>query len=98
MTSISVELKTIRQQVERLQAEAAGRKQLASMTVWEEHNNDYVNQISERFNGLIIHLTTEVSPSTGTAKCQKGMSQNEFKELRKQIIESLDTPTSSSVY
>ena len=97
MTSISVELKTIRQQVERLQAEAAGRKQLASMTVWEEHNNDYVNQISERFNGLIIHLTTEVSPSTGTAKCQKGMSQNEFKELRKQIIESLDTPTAPAV-
>ena len=97
MPSINAELKTIRLQVERLQAEAAGRKQLASMTIWEEQNNDYVNQISERFNGLIIHLTTEVSPSAGTAKCQKGMSQNEFKELRRQIIESLDTPTSSAV-
>ena len=98
MASVDAELKTIRQQVERLQAEAVGRKQLSSTTVWEEQNNDYVNQIPERFNGLIIHLTTEVSLSTGTAKCQKGMSQNEFKELRKQIIESLDTPTSSSVY
>ena len=97
MTSISVELKTIRQQVERLQAEAIGRKQLSSTTIWEEQNNDYVNQISERFNGLIIHLTTEVSPSAGTNNEQKRMSQNEFEELRKQIIESLDTPTSSSV-
>ena len=82
MTSISVELKTIRQQVERLQAEAVGRKQLSSTTVWEEQNNDYVNQISERFNGLIIHLTTEVSPSAGTTNDQKRMSQNEFEELR----------------
>ena len=97
MPSINTELKTIRLQVERLQAEAAGRKQLSSTTIWEEQNKDYVNQILEQFNGLIIHLTTEVSPSTGIAKCQKGMSQNEFKESRRQIIESLDTPTASAV-
>ena len=42
MASVDAELKTIRQQVERLQAEAVGLKQLSSTTVWEEQNNCYV--------------------------------------------------------
>ncbi len=93
MQSLASELKQLRLKVENLEVEVAGQKSIGSIVVWDGQNKDYVNQISEQFNGLIIHLTTEVSPSTGAAKCQKGMSQNEFKELRRQIIESLDTPT-----
>lgn len=100
MASIATELKTIRQQVERLQAEAAGRQQLSSRTIWDEQNNDSVNQIGDHYNGLIIHLTAEVTPAMGTLKSgntQAKMSQNEFNDLRRQIIESLDTPVTSAL-
>lgn len=97
MTSITAELKTLRQQVERLQAEAAGRKQLSSVITWNEQNADSVNTVSENFSGLVVHLTPDVPGNGDTTEGQKNLSQNEFNELKKQILGTLDSQTPHAV-
>ena len=97
MGSISAELKTLRQQIEQLQAEAVGRKRLSAMTAWDGQNRDSVNQIPEGFSGLIVHLTDDVPANGDTTDCKKGMNQNEFDELKRQILGTLDSPPASSV-
>lgn len=90
MPSIAAELKTLRQQVEKLQVEVAGRESLGSMVVWDEQNQSSVNQISDSFSGLVIHLTHEPSPLAGTESSQSiGLSQNEFDQLKEALRGSL---------
>ena len=88
--SITAELKQLRQQVEKLQVEVNGRQSISSRIVWDQQNESSVNQETSRrqeeFNGLIIHLTPEMSPHDGT----KWMSQNEFEKLKAQIRGELD--------
>jgi len=97
MASFTAELKTLRLQIEQLQAEAVGRKRLSSMATWDGQKQDSVNQIPEDFSGLIVHLTDDV-PSTGdTASVNKSMDQNEFNELKKQILGTLDSSPASAV-
>ena len=97
MVSITAELKTLRLQIEQLQAEAVGRKRLSSMATWDGQNRDSVNQIPETFSGLIVHLTDDVPSSGDTVNVKKGMDQNEFDELKKQILGTLDSPPTSAV-
>jgi len=101
MPSIAAELKTLRQQVEKLQVEVAGRESLGSMVVWDEQNQSYVNQkgtqVREDFSGLIVHLTSDLSPLVGTEEIDnvdRRLSQNEFEELRLQIIRELSDSAS----
>ena len=71
MPSINAQLKDLRQQVEALQVEVAGRQHISSMVIWDEQKQSSVNQESltkaEQFNGLIVHLTPERSPLEVTA-------------------------------
>lgn len=94
MPSLASDLKLLRQQVEKLQVEVAGRKSIGSIVVWDEQNQSSVNQETSRrqedFNGLVIHLTHELSPLEGTVK---GLNQNEFEALKEQIRESLAAST-----
>ena len=66
MASVATQLKDLRQQVEALQVEVAGRQHISSMVIWDEQKQPSVNQKSptkaEQFNGLIVHLTSERSP------------------------------------
>lgn len=83
MASVTSDLKLLRQQVESLQAEVAGRKAIGAMIVWDKQNDDSVNQqkelIGESFNGLIVHLSPEPD----------GLAHNEFIKLREEIRDSL---------
>jgi hypothetical protein len=93
MASVTSDLKLLRQQVESLQAEVAGRKAIGAMIVWDQQNESSVNQNNYpnlgTFNGLIVHLTPELSPQGGTG----GLGQNEFNDLKQQIRDSLDAQT-----
>lgn len=88
--SITAELKQLRQQVEKLQVELNGRQSISSCITWDEQNESSVNQETSRrqeeFNGLIIHLTPEMSQPKGT----KWMSQNEFEKMKAEIRGELD--------
>tara|TARA_B100001057_G_C22404163_1_gene777071 strand:- start:180 stop:479 length:300 start_codon:yes stop_codon:yes gene_type:complete len=98
MSKFTTDLKWIRQQVERAQAVTDGQKSLGAKVVWDEQKQDYVNQIPVNFTGLVVHLSSEMSPAMGTKNSEtEGIGQNEFEALKREIIESLDTPTSSSV-
>ena len=83
--SIYVQLRELRQQVENLQVEVAGQKSIGSIVVWDGQNESSVNQeVSEIFSGLIVHLTPE--------SISAGLPSAEFEQLRKEIVESLDSP------
>ena len=86
MASVAAQLKELRQQVEKLQVEVAGRQSIGAMAVWDGQNESSVNQIGETFSGLVVHLTPELSPQAGTVK---GISQNEFTALKADIVRSL---------
>lgn len=90
MASITADLKLIRQQVERAQVEVAGRQSIGAMVVWDEQNQSSVNSESSRrqedFNGLIVHLTPDLSPAVGTTD---GVSQTEFERIRQQLARGL---------
>ena len=100
MPSVAAQLKDLRQKVEALQVEVAGRQHITSMVIWDEQNQPYVNQktsrLQEDFSGLIIHLTPELSSSSRTVK-DDGLSQNDFTELKKAIARSLDQSAGSDV-
>ena len=84
--SVATELRDLRQQVERLQIEVAGRQSIGVMVVWDGQNESSVNQENfpqaGTFDGLIVHLTVEPSPPQGTVV---GISQNEFEALKQQL-------------
>jgi len=89
MASVTAQLKDLRQQLEKLQAEVAGRQSISAMVVWDGQNESSVNQEnpnSGAFQGLVIHLTPEPSLQEGTVA---GLDQNAFNELKAQIRESL---------
>lgn len=92
MASVSAQLKDLRQQVEALQVEVAGRQHISSMVVWDEQKQPSVNQktsrIQENFSGLIIHLTPEASTPEETLT-DHGISQNEFNELREELVRAI---------
>lgn len=92
MASVSAQLKDLRQQVEALQVEVAGRQHISSMVIWDEQKQPSVNQktsrIQENFSGLIIHLTPEVSTPEETLT-DHGISQNEFNELREELVRAI---------
>ena len=100
MPSVAAQLKDLRQKVEALQVEVAGRQHITSMVIWDEHNQSSVNQKSSRlqedFSGLVVHLTPELSSSSRTVK-DDGLSQNEFIELKEAIARSLDQSAGSDV-
>ena len=97
MSKFITDLKWIRQQVERAQAVTDGQKTLGAKVVWDEQKQDYVNQIPVNFTGLVVHLSSEMSPTTGTQNGEtEGIGQNEFEALKREIIESLDSPTAPS--
>lgn len=101
MPSLAADLKQLRQEVEKLQVEVAGRQSISAMVVWDGQNESYVNEetnpISGTFSGLVIHLTPEPSTQERTVSCQGEMLSNlEFKQLREEIVRSLDSPTSPS--
>ena len=85
----------MKEQLEKLQVEVAGRKTIGAMVVWDGQNDSSVNQKTSRrqeeFNGLIVHLTPEPSTPEGTVK---SISQNELQDLKKQIRESLGSSPS----
>jgi hypothetical protein len=88
--SVATELRDLRQQVERLQIEVAGRQSIGVMVVWDGQNESSVNQENfppaGTFNGLVVHLTGEPSPLEGTVI---GLSQNEFEALKQQLSRDL---------
>ena len=84
MASVATQLKDLRQQLERLQVEVAGRQSIGAMVVWDGQNESSVNQIPETFSGLIVHLTPEPSPPAGTVSSE-GLSDNELEELKAQL-------------
>jgi len=86
MPSLATDLKWIRQQLEAAQVEVAGRQTIGAMVIWDEQNDSSVNQISESFNGLIVHLTPELSPQAGTVE---GISQTEFEALKADLLREL---------
>ena len=92
MASIATQLKDLRQQVEALQVEVAGRQHISSMVIWDEQKQASVNQKTPRqqedFSGLIVHLTPEPSPLEGTVEAH-GISQNEFNELKQEIVRAI---------
>lgn len=94
MASVAAQLKDLRQQLEKLQVEVAGRQSIGAMVVWDEQNESSVNQISETFSGLIVHLTPELSPLAGTVD---GVPQNEFTALKADIVRSLARQAAESV-
>lgn len=92
MASVTAQLKELRSKVEALQVEVAGRQNISSMVIWDEQNLSSVNQESptkaEHFNGLIVHLTPELSQPEGTFDAE-GISQNEFNELKQEIVRAI---------
>ena len=101
MPSVHAQLKDLRQKVEALQVEVSGRQHISSMVVWEEQNRSYVNQegttSDDDFSGLIVHLTQEVSTPEETVEGKDGMSQNDFKILKEEIVRQLAQSTSRDV-
>ena len=97
MASVTAQLKELRQQVEKLQVEVAGRQSIGAMVVWDEQNESSVNQEnpnSGAFQGLVVHLTPEPSLQEGTVV---GIGQNALNELKAQIRESLAGQSSEPV-
>jgi hypothetical protein len=97
MASVAAQLKELRQQVEKLQVEVAGRQSIGAMVVWDGQNESSVHgkyPNSGDFQGLVIHLTPELSPLAGTAA---GIGQNALNELKAQIRESLAGQSSEPV-
>ena len=95
MASLAADLKSLRLQVERLQVEVSGRQSLDAVVIWDGQNEDYVNQktsrMQEDWNGLVVHLTPELSSSKGTVD---GLNRVEFEELKQQIVRALDPQAS----
>lgn len=95
--SITSELKALRQQVERLQVEVAGRQALGAVVITDDQNQSSVDsevtRIREDFSGLVVHLTPEPSPSEGTV----GLSQNEFAILKQEIVDALESSSARTV-
>ena len=89
MTSVTTQLRDLRLKVEALQVEVAGRQHISSMVVWEEQNASSVNgktsRMQEDFSGLVIHLMPDASPVEGT-ESPETLSQNEFNELKQQLL------------
>ena len=86
MATVATQLKDLRQQLEKLQIEVAGRKFIGSMIVWDEQNESSVNHIPEGFGGLIVHLTRDVSPPLGTTR---GISRSQLELLKCQLKNEL---------
>ena len=86
MASVAAQLKDLRQQLEKLQVEVAGRQSIGAMVVWDGQNESSVNQIPDDFSGLIVHLTPEPSPRAGTVE---GISQTEFEALKADLRREL---------
>lgn len=94
MPSIAADLKLLRQQVERLQVEVAGRQSIGAVVIWDEQNESSVNSetscLREGFHGLVVHLTPEPSPLEGTVE---GVSQNDLESLKAALVGTLDSDT-----
>ena len=79
MPSVAVQMKELRQQVERLQVEVAGQLSINSMVVWEEENKSSVNQTDatgDTFTGP-SSLKPYIFPTVGTTEDgQSGGEQN----------------------
>ena len=92
MPGVAADLKALRQQVEKLQIEVAGRQNLQAMVIWDGQNESSVNQetsrIREDFSGLVVHLTPELSASNRTVE---GVSNLEFEALKAEIVRALDS-------
>lgn len=92
MASVAADLKALRQQVEKLQIEVAGRQNLQAMVIWDGQNESSVNQetsrIREDFSGLVVHLTPELSAPNRTVE---GVSNLEFEALKAEIVRALDS-------
>ena len=99
MPSVHAQLKELRQKVAALQVEVSGRRHISSMVVWDQQNEPSVNSIYDDFSGLVVHLTPDLSPLEGTRISQSssnetaGVSHNEFKAIKQQIVRSLDSST-----
>lgn len=95
MASLAADLKSLRLQVERLQVEVSGRQSLNAMVIWDGHNESSVNQktsrMQEDWNGLVVHLTPELSSSKGTVE---GINRLEFEALKQEIVRTLDPQAS----
>lgn len=97
MPSVSAQLKDLRQKVEALQVEVAGRQHITSMVIWDKQNQSSVNQNypakAEQFDGLIVHLTHELSTPEGTERLSNkeplGVSKIEFDEIRDRLLNDL---------
>ena len=91
MPSVAVQMKELRQQVERLQVEVAGQLSINSMVVWEEENKSSVNQtdatLADTFTGLVIHLKPYIFPTIGTTEDGQsgGLSENNFRRLKQDV-------------
>lgn len=106
MPSVQTQLKELRLKVEALQVEVAGRQNISSMIVWDGQNESSVNQqsaaMADKFSGLIVHLTPDLSPLEGTRISASGvneadtLSQNDFEALKKEIVRSLDSPSAQN--
>ena len=87
--AISTDLKQLRQQVQKLQIEVDGRRRVGSCVIWDQQNcssvNSEISRRQEEFSGLVVHLTSEVSPPEGTVE----MDQNEFEKLKAEILGQL---------
>ena len=79
MASVAAQLKDLRQQLEKLQVEVAGRQTIGAMVIWDEQNDSSVNQIPDDFSGLIVHLTPEASPCAGSVEV---ISLSEFEAFK----------------
>jgi hypothetical protein len=86
MASVATQLKDLRQQLEKLQVEVAGRESIGAMVIWDEQNESSVNQIPESFSGLIVHLTPELSPQVGTGD---GISDDAYAALKARLLREL---------
>ena len=85
--TVQADLKILRQQLERLQVEVNGRKALGAITVWDGQKTDSVNSIPDDFNGLVVHLEPDASPSVETQTIRKqGVSQNELAAIKEAIV------------
>jgi hypothetical protein len=92
--SVATELRDLRQQVEKLQIEVAGRQSIGVMVVWDGQNESSVNQENfpnaGTFNGLVVHLTNEPSPLEGTpGATSAGISEDAYVALKARLLREL---------
>ena len=83
MASTATQLRELRQTLEKLQLEIAGRRSLQSMVVWDIQNLCYVNDeeplIDPDFHGLVIHLSPDPQASGS------GVSAAELEAIKERL-------------